>query len=168
MTRDGAIIVTTTRPGEGPALSGTVSAAEDSTYLAKAQWSGTAGDNLAYRISGDWRSTDGYYRNQFQGGAPVVDSYESWNVNARVLWEPTDRTTVDTKLVCRVIADITGIPVAEVEEEETQKLLRMEAEIGKQLEREEAREAVESRQGAVQDRGDGPRRTGHEANKEVS
>ncbi|HPF33876.1 MAG TPA: ATP-dependent Clp protease ATP-binding subunit [Candidatus Krumholzibacteria bacterium] len=39
--------------------------------------------------------------------------------------------TVDVKLVCRVIADITGIPVAEVEEEETQKLLRMEEEMRK-------------------------------------
>ncbi len=33
---------------------------------------------------------------------------------------------VDIKLICRVISDMTGIPVAEVEEEETQKLLRME------------------------------------------
>ncbi|MCP4572014.1 MAG: ATP-dependent Clp protease ATP-binding subunit [bacterium] len=40
-------------------------------------------------------------------------------------------TTVDQRLVCRVIADITGIPVAEVEEEETDKLLRMEEELGK-------------------------------------
>ena len=41
--------------------------------------------------------------------------------------EKGDRTAeVDTKLVCRVIADMTGIPVTEVEEEETEKLLRME------------------------------------------
>nr|MEE4268255.1 ATP-dependent Clp protease ATP-binding subunit [Candidatus Krumholzibacteria bacterium] len=39
--------------------------------------------------------------------------------------------TVDEKLVCRVIADITGIPVSEVEEEETEKLLRMEQELNK-------------------------------------
>jgi ATP-dependent Clp protease ATP-binding subunit ClpC len=40
-------------------------------------------------------------------------------------------TIVDTRLICRVIADITGIPVTEVEEEETQKLLRMEDELRK-------------------------------------
>jgi ATP-dependent Clp protease ATP-binding subunit ClpC len=40
-------------------------------------------------------------------------------------------TVVDTPLICRVISDITGIPVAEVEEEETQKLLRMEEELGR-------------------------------------
>jgi len=39
------------------------------------------------------------------------------------------QTIVDTSLVCRVISAITGIPVAEVEEEETQKLLRMEREL---------------------------------------
>jgi ATP-dependent Clp protease ATP-binding subunit ClpC len=41
------------------------------------------------------------------------------------------QATVDEKLVCRVIADITGIPVSEVEEEETDKLLRMEDDLGK-------------------------------------
>ena len=50
---------------------------------------------------------------------------KSWND------EKGDRTaTVDTKLVCRVIASMTGIPVSEVEEEETQKLLRMEEKLG--------------------------------------
>jgi len=43
--------------------------------------------------------------------------------------DPT--TTVSEKLICQVIADITGIPVSEVEEEETDKLLRMEEELGK-------------------------------------
>jgi ATP-dependent Clp protease ATP-binding subunit ClpC len=41
------------------------------------------------------------------------------------------QTIVDVKLVCSVIANITGIPVSEVEEEETQKLLRMEESLGK-------------------------------------
>jgi ATP-dependent Clp protease ATP-binding subunit ClpC len=41
------------------------------------------------------------------------------------------QTRVDVKLVCSVIASITGIPVSEVEEEETEKLLRMEDELGK-------------------------------------
>ena len=42
-----------------------------------------------------------------------------------------EQATVDQRLICRVIADMTGIPVAEVEEEETNKLLRMEEELGK-------------------------------------
>jgi len=56
----------------------------------------------------------------------LQDLKKNWtNENA----EPN--TVVDTKLVCSVIADITGIPVSEVEEEETDKLLRMEEELGK-------------------------------------
>ncbi len=94
----GAIIVTTTTPGEGPRFSGMISAAQDDTYLAKAQWSGNASDNLAYRISGDWRSSDGYYRNQFQNGAAIVDALDSYNINARVVWKPSDTFTLDTKL----------------------------------------------------------------------
>ncbi|MCB1184286.1 ATP-dependent Clp protease ATP-binding subunit [bacterium] len=59
----------------------------------------------------------------------------------------SDRTdpqaAVDQKLICQVIADITGIPVAEVEEEETDKLLRMEEELGKWvIGQDEALEAV--------------------------
>lgn len=42
-----------------------------------------------------------------------------------------NRAVVTCNLVCKIIADTTGIPVAEVEEEETQKLLRMEEELGK-------------------------------------
>ena len=53
------------------------------------------------------------------------------------------QTKVDTKLVCNVIASITGIPVAEVEEEETDKLLRMEDEMRKWIiGQDEALEAV--------------------------
>ncbi len=51
---------------------------------------------------------------------------QNWNSDNS---EP--QTKVDTKLVCSVIASITGIPVSEVEEEETDKLLRMEEEMGK-------------------------------------
>ena len=50
---------------------------------------------------------------------------------------------VDTAMICRVISDITGIPVAEVEEEETRKLLRMEDDLRKWIiGQEEAIEAV--------------------------
>ncbi len=39
------------------------------------------------------------------------------------------RPVVDQRLICTVISDITGIPVTDVEEEETLKLLRMEDEL---------------------------------------
>ena len=53
------------------------------------------------------------------------------------------QTTVSESLICKVIADITGIPVSEVEEEETDKLLRMEEDLGKWIVgQEEALKAV--------------------------
>ena len=56
----------------------------------------------------------------------LADMKKSWKI------ESSDNSAkVDIRLVCRVIADITGIPVAEVEEEETEKLLRMEDEMRK-------------------------------------
>ncbi len=56
----------------------------------------------------------------------LQDLKRNWNSEQS---DPT--TTVTEALVCQVIADITGIPVSEVEEEETNKLLRMEEELGK-------------------------------------
>ena len=56
----------------------------------------------------------------------LQDLKRNWNSEQS---DPT--TTVSEALICQVIADITGIPVSEVEEEETDKLLRMEEELGK-------------------------------------
>ncbi len=56
----------------------------------------------------------------------LQDLKKNWNTEQS---DPT--TTVSDVLICQVIADITGIPVSEVEEEETDKLLRMEEELGK-------------------------------------
>ncbi len=56
----------------------------------------------------------------------LQDLKKNWNSEQS---DPT--TTVDEAQICEVIADITGIPVSQVEEEETDKLLRMEEELGK-------------------------------------
>ncbi len=56
----------------------------------------------------------------------LQDLKKNWNSEQS---DPT--TTVTESLICTVIAEITGIPVSEVQEEETEKLLRMEEELGK-------------------------------------
>lgn len=95
----GAIIVSTSVPGNERQSSVTISTAQDSTHLVKASTSGALKENELYlRLSGDWRETDGYYRNSFQNDAPIVDAYEGHNVNARLVWEPNEGLTVDTKL----------------------------------------------------------------------
>ncbi len=94
----GAIIVTTTDLSDVWEVHGVVSAAQDSSYLAKVSTSGPLGDNWKLRISGDWRETDGFYRNQFQNNDPIVDNLESYNLNGRLIWEPNEDLTLDMKL----------------------------------------------------------------------
>lgn len=95
----GAIIVTTDGPTNETAANALLSVAEDDTYLFKGSYGGALiQDELYWQVSADYRESNGYYRNQFQNGAAIVDSYEGYNVNARVIWDLSDTTTLDTKL----------------------------------------------------------------------
>ncbi len=93
----GAINVTTIRPNEKTTGNLTVSAAEDNTYLVKGGISGQVGESVFLGLSADFRKSDGYYRNSFRGDDPVVDSSESFNINARAIFEPNDQLTIDMK-----------------------------------------------------------------------
>lgn len=94
----GAIIVTTKRPSkemlEG-GVRGTI--ANHKSYFVSGTMAGpVVKDKLAVRLSADYRSTDGFYRNTFlQKNA--VDDLENYNIQGRVLWTPTEKTTVDLK-----------------------------------------------------------------------
>ncbi|PCI46318.1 MAG: TonB-dependent receptor, partial [Alphaproteobacteria bacterium] len=95
----GAIIVTTVKPSNKVEVSGTTSVAEDSTYLIKGALSGPlVEDKVFARISGDWRQSDGFYRNSFQGNAPIVDAYEGYNINGRLIIEPNENLSIDMKI----------------------------------------------------------------------
>ncbi len=95
----GAIIVTTSTPSNEKSTSGTVSYGGDSTYLIKGSTSGAlVEDEIFFRFSGDWRKSDGYYRNSFQNDAPIVDAYEGYNLNARMVWDDDENMKVDVKL----------------------------------------------------------------------
>ena len=94
----GAIIVTTEKPGNEFSGNATVSFAEDDTFLVKGGVSGPiVEDKLFFGLSGDYRTTDGFYRNSFQNDAPIVDALESFNLNGRLVYEPTDALSVDIK-----------------------------------------------------------------------
>ncbi|MFC7050912.1 TonB-dependent receptor [Emcibacter nanhaiensis] len=95
----GAIIVTTAKPGNESVTKLTASAAGDSTYLIKGSTSGAiVEDELFYRLSADWRSTDGYYRNSYQDNAPIVDAFEGFNINGRLVYEGIENLSVDLKM----------------------------------------------------------------------
>lgn len=94
----GAVIVTTTTPGNEFDGNVTASIAEDNTSTIKGSVSGPLiEDKLYYRVSGDYRTTDGFYRNQFQNNAATVDAFESYNINGRLVYEPNDQLTMDFK-----------------------------------------------------------------------
>ena len=93
----GAIIVTTETPGDEVSGGFTASYAEDDSILVKGSISGPLSDSISYRVSGDYRTTDGFYRNSFLGDSPTVDASESYNINGRLVFEPSDQLTVDIK-----------------------------------------------------------------------
>ena len=53
--------------------------------------SGPIGETFAYRISGNIHQRDGFYSNA--GGEDLSD-VDDWNVQAKLLWEPTDRLSL--------------------------------------------------------------------------
>ena len=93
----GAIIVTTDTPDDEVSGGITASYAEDDTVLLKGSLSGPLSENLSYRISGDYRTSDGFYRNSFQNDDAIVDASESYNINGRLVYSPSDQLTVDVK-----------------------------------------------------------------------
>ncbi len=94
----GAIIVTTTRPGNEAEFSGRASFAEDDTFRGDLAYSGPLiEDQLYVSLSADWRDSDGFYRNSFQNNEATVDPFEAYNINARLVWDVNDSLSIDTK-----------------------------------------------------------------------
>ncbi len=93
----GAIIVTTKMPGNDFEAIGKTSYANNDSYYVSVMAAGPlVEDKLFFRISGDWRSTDGFYRNSFLD-RKVVDQFENYNFNGRLVWRPNDDFSLDLK-----------------------------------------------------------------------
>lgn len=90
----GAIIITTSKPSREFTGEAKFSAGEDNTYTGAVTLRGPLSDTVAWKLGADYRTTDGFYRNEFLN-RKVVDDYEGWNVNGRLLFEPGGSTTVD-------------------------------------------------------------------------
>ncbi len=92
-------IITTTRSPSMTEFEGFVKGqvGRDSTYFGQVAASGPLIENqLAGRISFDYRTTDGTRHNNFLA-KDVVDDFENYNVNGRLLWEPTENFKADAK-----------------------------------------------------------------------
>ncbi|MBM4197351.1 MAG: TonB-dependent receptor [Gammaproteobacteria bacterium] len=105
----GAIVITTKAPGDELGGSVKASVAEDSTYFLSGLISGPASDTVQWSLAADYRDSDGYYANKSVAGADpdfypdngcsdCVDYFEGWNVNGRLIFQPTDKLKIDTKL----------------------------------------------------------------------
>ena len=94
----GAVIVTTGKPSNETEASFEASYASHNTITGKATVSGALKeDELFGRISVDYRDFDGQWNHAITG-AETVDRFENYNVNARLLWEPSEDLSIDGKL----------------------------------------------------------------------
>lgn len=92
----GAIVVQTVRPGDRFEGSIEASYANVNTATANGYIAGPLGPNVGFVLSGDYRTTDGFYRNEFLD-AKVVDDQEAWNIDGRVIANLGEATTFDLK-----------------------------------------------------------------------
>jgi iron complex outermembrane receptor protein len=92
----GAIIVTTTKPGSAFGADVQLGYGEDNTQTGSVVMSGPISDRAGWKVAADYRKTDGFFYNSFLK-RNAVDDFEGWNVNARMIFEPTESSSLDLK-----------------------------------------------------------------------
>lgn len=92
----GAIVVTTLKPGDRLEGGVTASYAEQNTAAATAYLAGPIGQGIGFVLSGNYRRTDGYYRNTFLK-SNTVDDQETWGVDGRIIAQLGAATSLDLK-----------------------------------------------------------------------
>lgn len=92
----GAIVVSTVKPGD--TLEGAVkfSYANEKTIEGSAYIASPLGDNAGFVLSGNYRTTDGFYRNLFLD-RKVVDDQEVYSIDGRFMAQLSDATELDVK-----------------------------------------------------------------------
>ncbi len=92
----GAIVITTVTPGD--ALEGSVRASygEHNTAEFNGYVAGPIAPGVGFVLSGNYRRTDGFYRNVFTG-AHSVDNQETGSIDGRIVAKLGDNTTLDVK-----------------------------------------------------------------------
>jgi iron complex outermembrane receptor protein len=95
----GAIILTTRKPGDELEGRFRASVAEDDSYEGFASISTPIGEGAGLLLSADYRRTDGQFRNTGPTAArgTYLDRYENWNINGRLVLEPSDALEIDVK-----------------------------------------------------------------------
>lgn len=86
----GAIIVSTMKPSDTFQGKAKATFEQDNTYTAAGYLTGPVTDKLYAKLSADYRTTDGFFRNVFLNNRKIVDDYEGYNINGRLYWEGDD------------------------------------------------------------------------------
>lgn len=92
----GAIVVQTLKPSDHLQVGAQASYGNNNTASGSAYLAGPISDNVGFVLSGDYHTTDGFYRNTYLD-SKTVDNQESWNVNGRIIAKVGPDTTVDVK-----------------------------------------------------------------------
>jgi iron complex outermembrane recepter protein len=92
----GAIVISTVKPGD--TLEGAIkfSYANEKTIEGTAYIAAPLGDNAGFVLSGNYRTTDGFYRNLFLD-RKVVDDQEVYSIDGRFVAQLGDATELDVK-----------------------------------------------------------------------
>lgn len=93
----GAVIMSTKKPTDMVEGRVKVTAAEHGTSTFMGTIAGPVGENISGRLTVDHRSSDGDQTNIFLND-DVVNDYEETGISARLVFEPSDTLSIDTKL----------------------------------------------------------------------
>jgi len=92
----GAIVLQTVKPGDSFEGEGRATFGNVGTYTANAYVAGPLSQGIGFVLSGDYSTTDGFYRNRLLN-RKVVDDQESWNIDGRIVAKLGENTTLDAK-----------------------------------------------------------------------
>ncbi len=93
----GAVIMSTKRPSQEMEGIIKVGAAEYGTVYGTATIAGPLGDDIAGRLTVTSRKTDGFLENVYLND-DVVNDYEETAISGRIVFDPTDTLSIDTKI----------------------------------------------------------------------
>ncbi len=94
----GAIIMTTQLPTTPFEADTKVSYGENNTWLLSGRVGAEMNDEWTWQLAGTYRDTDGFRRESFTRTDDTIDNFRDYSVDARVVWSPNDKVSVDTKL----------------------------------------------------------------------
>ncbi len=93
----GAIVIQTLKPTDTFSGGAQLSYANEKSIDASAYLSGPIGEGAGFVLSGNYSTSDGFYRNIFLNNSKTVDDKESWGVDGRLMFGMGGATQLDIK-----------------------------------------------------------------------